>query len=97
MIKISRPQLSSPESQAIKKWIVHAQAARLVELINDEIVALQADLSNDVIQSMTYPAHEASGKEKLEQIGKLRIFLEIFAKYTKMDQYVTVRIEPTHE
>lgn len=95
MILISRLPLSSPEAKRIKDWLIGGQ--RVIELVNAEIITLQAELSNDVVATRKYPNHENEGKDKLEQIGQLQIFLAVLDKYTKMESYSLVKLEPHHE
>lgn len=97
MIQVTSLPLSSPELSRIKTWLASDEAGRLVEVINADIIRLQVELANAAAQTLEYPNQVDAGKMALEQIGRLKNFLDILAKYTKMEAYALVKLEPQNE
>ncbi len=97
MILATPLPLSSREAGRIKDWLARDEANLLIQIVNADIIRLQVLASNSTIQAMTYPNQVDAVVQAMEQIKELKIFLDILTKYTKLEQYALIKLEPQNE
>jgi hypothetical protein len=97
MIQVSHLPLSSPEVTRLRKWFHTDEANLVLNIVNSEATALEAEMANDIAQSTVFPKHEDYAADKFKQIAELKHFLAVFNRLSKLEKFSTIKLEIKYE